>query len=274
MPPRSSAATELTVFTMRACDQSGRGTAGALSLGDELAARLGVPAIQVAEADGTPVAPERDRESSGPSLAALARRYEEIMEMGATPVTAFSRCPTGLATLPVIAKHRPGTAQLWFDAHPDLNTPEGSATGYFGGLALSGPMGLWDSGLGEGVETSDVILIGIRDIDPPEGEVIDRLGITVVEPGPDLPGRLDAVLAGRPVYIHFDCDVLEPGIVPLDYEVPGGLDLETVRGAAEVIGHHELVGVEIGEFEASSEEEGEPARLVDALEPAFAGLAS
>lgn len=119
-----------------------------------------------------------------------------------------------------------------------------------------------------------MILVGIRDIDPPEREVIDRLGITVVPPGPDLPGRLDSAIAGRPVYIHFDCDVLEPGIVPLDYEVPGGPGLETIRGAAEVIGRHELVGIEIGEFEAARPAESEPVPLVDALEPVFAGITS
>jgi len=142
----------------------------------------------------------------------------------------------------------------------------GAPRGYLGGLALSGPLGLWDSGLGAGLGTDNVVLAGVRDIDPPEADLIEGAGIPLVGPGEGFAERLGRVVDGRPVYIHIDCDVLEPGIVPTDYLVGGGLSLAELRQAAEVLARGEVVGIQIGELEtATGEEDLDP--LLDALSP-------
>jgi arginase len=159
---------------------------------------------------------------------------------------------------------------LWFDAHADLNTPATTSTGYLGGLALGGAIGLWDSGLGGDLAAADVVLGGTRDIDPPEQRLIDSGLITLAAIGPDLIADLRRAVGDRPVYFHLDCDVLEPGIVPTDYHVPGGLTLDDLRTVAELLAANEVVGIEIGEFETSFEPDGEafsPAALLDALAP-------
>ncbi|WP_416367023.1 arginase family protein [Rathayibacter sp. VKM Ac-2878] len=92
----------------------------------------------------------------------MAARYDQVMTDKRVPVTALSRCAVALATLPIVAKHRPDAVVLWFDAHADLNTPESSSTCYLGGLALSGPLGLWESGLGAGLAESNAILVRPR----------------------------------------------------------------------------------------------------------------
>lgn len=270
-PPEQAA---LTVFSAWDRDPAGRGVAGAVSLGRELGRRLGLEPFSIDEPGPAGESSADPLEAARPGLRALAARYEELLAASRIPVTAFSRCPAALATLPVVAKHHPEAAILWFDAHPDLNTPDTSATGYFGGLSLAGPMGRWDSGLGQGVAARNVILVGARDIDPPEKHFIGERLIKVVAPGPGLPARLSAAIGGRPVYVHFDCDVLEPGIVPLDYEVPGGLDLGDLRAAAEVIGKHELTGIEIGEFEAPQEGGSQPGPLVESFWPALSRFAA
>lgn len=111
---------------------------------------------------------------------------------------------------------------VWFDAHADINTPANTTSGYLGGLALSGPLGLWDSGFGNGLDTKNTVLAGTRDIDPPEAKLIENTDLTLVSPGDDFGQRLSVAVAGRPVYVHLDCDVLEPHIVPTDYHVSGG----------------------------------------------------
>ena len=93
-------------------------------------------------------------------LEALAAHYEVLWAGSAVPVTALSRCAGALATLPVVAANRPDALVVWFDAHADLNFPESTPSGYLGGLALSGPLGLWDSGLGAGLGTDNVVLAG------------------------------------------------------------------------------------------------------------------
>jgi len=60
--------------------------------------------------------------------------------------------------------------------------------------------------------------------------------------------------------------VLEPGVVPTDYLVGGGLSLAELRQAAEVLARSEVVGIQIGELETvTGEEDLDP--LLDALSP-------
>jgi arginase family enzyme len=70
--------------------------------------------------------------------------------------------------------------------------------------------------------------------------------------------------------------VLEPGIVPTEYSVPDGLTLEDLQEACAVIAAHEVVGLEIAELEATSDDP-QSARtisaLLDALEPLIASPA-
>ena len=88
------------------------------------------------------------------------------------------------------------------------------------------------------------------------GEIIGHLGDGADEP--DLPGALLRRLNGQPVYVHLDCDVLEPGLVPTDFQVPGGLSLERLATAMEALATHPIVGLEVAEFQTgwSPDEQG------------------
>jgi arginase family enzyme len=200
----------------------------------------------------------------------MATQLDGVFRAGLLPVTASSRCAVALATLPVVAAHRPDAVVVWFDAHADLNTPRTTTTGYLGGLAYSGPLGLWDSGLGAGLDADHAILVGARDIDPPEQEILDAGAVTLVRVGPAMVDELRVAVAGRPVYVHVDCDVLDPGIIPTDYLVPNGMTLDDLHAAAQVLAESELVGIEIGELETTPGAGPPPlhvSRLLDALEP-------
>jgi arginase family enzyme len=159
---------------------------------------------------------------------------------------------------------------VWFDAHADGNTPDRSATGYLGGMVLSGAAGLWDTGLGAGLSLAKVVLAGTRDIDQPERRLIEAGAPVLVAPGADFADRLARAVDGRAVYVHIDCDVLEPGLVPTEYCAPGGLDLTQLQHACAVLARREVVGLEIAEFEAVWAETGRSAEcdaLLAALSP-------
>ena len=210
------------------------------------------------------------------ALHEMATRLDTVLRSSAVPVTALSRCAVALATLPVLAAHRPDAVVVWFDAHADLNTPDTTTTGYLGGLALSGPLGWWDSGMGGGLDPAQIVLVGARDIDAAEQALLDASDVTLVEPGPNLPDRLRAAVANRRVYVHVDCDVLEPGAVPTDYRVPGGLSLQDLHAAMTVLAESEVVGVEIGELESAPDNSTPPAYvslLLDALDPVLQAAA-
>lgn len=261
----------LSHFAGRAGDHNDLAMIGSRELAAALAARLDTDATVVGSPEpALSVGWAEELDAAMPTLRSMARRLDDVFRGGQVPVTASSRCAVALATLPVVAAHRPDAVVIWFDAHADLNTPADTTTGYLGGLAYSGPLGLWDSGLGAGLAAENAILVGARDIDPAELERIDAGTVTLVPAGPGLAEELRRAVAGRPVYVHIDCDVLDAGTLPTDYLVPGGLSLEDLHAAAEVLAQGEVVGIEIGELESAPDDLDPPSyvtRLLDALEP-------
>lgn len=270
-PPTATYRVGLTHFAGRAGDHNDLAMIGSRELADALSAWLGVEATTVgAPEPALSVGWREELDAATPTLKAMATQLDRVFTSGLTPVTASSRCAVALATLPVVAAHRPDAVVVWFDAHADLNTPESTATGYLGGLAYSGPLGLWDSGLGSGVTTDNAILVGARDLDPAEQQLIDSGTIPLVKVGPSMADDLRRLVNGRPVYVHIDCDVLEAGTVPTDYLVPHGMTLADLLATAEVLAESEIVGLEVGELESAHDDETPPGyvtALLDALTP-------
>lgn len=261
----------LTHFAGRVGDHNDRAMAATPLLAEVLAERLSVSATVIGQQrSAQPTAWDEELRLAAPELRTMAEHYENLLSRGATPVTALSRCAVALATLPVVAKHRPDAVVVWFDAHADLNTPLTTATGYLGGLALSGPLEMWDSGLGAGLASTNAILVGTRDLDPAERELVDSGSVTLVPVGSTMADELRRMVDDRPAYVHIDCDVLDPGTVPTDYRVPFGMTLAQLNACATALTRSELVGVEIGELEVddSDPHSYRPAqKIVDALEP-------
>lgn len=244
---------------------------GAKAIGAELQRRTGIAPVTI----GTPEPAlntgwREELNAALPALRHVQSRFDAVLAKGTVSIAATSRCAVSLATLPAVARHHPSACIVWFDAHGDLNPPEASTTGYLGGLALAGPLGLWESGLGAGLRFEQIVLVGQRDLDPYELDLIAQHGIPHIKPGAGLAQALREAIAGRPVYVHLDCDVLEPGIVPTDYRHDGGLSLDDLRACCAVIAERDFIGIEIAEFQNAWEIDGppvSPAALLDALEP-------
>jgi arginase len=271
VPATAVPAVALTHFAGRAGDHNDRAMVGSRELAAAMGASLGVDPVVVGSPEpALSVGWEEELAAAMPTLRKMADRLDEVFGQGLLPVTALSRCAVALATLPVVARHRPDAVVVWFDAHADLNTPDNSSTGYLGGLAFSGPLGLWDSALGAGLATRNAVLVGARDIDAPEQELIDAETVALVKVGPSMADELRQVVGGRPVYVHIDCDVLDAGTVPTDYVVPNGMTLDDLHATAQVLAESELVGLEVGELESAADQTDPPAYvslLLDALDP-------
>jgi len=262
---------EYTVFHGRAGDHNDLAMPGARAIGEALARRTGIDPVIIGEpAPALNTSWREELDAALPALKEVQTQFEKVAASGAVSIAATSRCAVSLATLPVIAKYYPGICIVWFDSHADLNTPDVTTTGYLGGLAFAGPAGMWETGLGAGLGLDQIVLVGQRDLDPFEQELINRHGIPHIKPGSDLAAELRAAIAGRPVYVHLDCDVLNPGIVPTDYVHGGGLSLDDLRACCEIITEGKFVGIEIAEFQVAWEADGDPVSpdpLLDALEP-------
>ena len=115
---------------------------------------------------------------------------------------------------------------IWFDAHGDFNTRETSPSGFLGGMPLAMLVGLGDLTMPNAVglkplPENQVILTDARDLDPGEKELVENSSITHL---PDARQLLNYPLPNRPIYIHFDVDVLDPKEAPaMSYPAPGGI---------------------------------------------------
>jgi arginase family enzyme len=124
-------------------------------------------------------------------------------------------------------------ALVWIDAHGDLNTPQTSPSGNTWGMPLRM---LLDGGA---VEPANVVLIGARNLDPPELEFIEASGLRRGENalGPALEGT-DAV------YVALDGDAVEPGALAVFMPEPDGLALaELERLLRDVAARSQLAGL-------------------------------
>ncbi|WP_121251582.1 arginase family protein [Nocardioides ferulae] len=204
-----------------------------------------------------------------PHLAEYAGAVGAQLAAGHRPVCVHGRCAVSLATLPRVMEAHPDAVVVWLDAHADLNVPGASPTDYLGGMAVSGPLGWWDSGFGAGLTPDRLVLVGTRSIDGPEQRAIEEHGIPVVPPGEVTGARVGELVAGRPVVFHLDCDVLEPGLFRTDYREPAGLGLEQLADVtAELAAAGPVVGVEIAEWEGPGTHDATD--LVAALRPLLA----
>jgi arginase len=267
----------ITAYQGLAGDRNDLGITGAMALATAIAYRLSLPL----EVVGQPK-PAMNRswkaelDAAEPDLLKLANHLSGQLAAGGKPITVLNRCAASIATIPRVVAQHPSACVVWLDAHADLNTPASSTSGYLGGLALSGPVGLWESGFGSGLAAENIVLVGARDLDPFELKLVASGRVQLIRA--DSRNASQAVVkaaAGRPIYIHLDCDVLEPGLVPTDFKVSGGFSLQSLNSVFSALAGAQILGFEIAEFQYSwgpGDEPASPTGLVDAVLPVLNAL--
>ena len=217
----------------RTADRSADPARGAAELGELFDARvIGTPAP--ARESGW----EDDLRDARGCLLEAGGQVDDALDAGELPLLLAGDCAIAVATLPVVLRHRPDVRVLWLDAHGDFHTPETTASGYLGGMCLAGACGLWETGFGADLDPARVVMHGVRDLDGPERVALDTRGVHVVaDPAP---------LAGLPVFVHVDLDVLDPDVMPAPFAAPGGPGPRALRAfLADVAADSEIVGVEV-----------------------------
>ncbi len=143
-----------------------------------------------------------------------------------------------------VARGRIGV--IWVDAHADFNTPETSPSGNIHGMPLAVLSGLGDSRLTEvfrAVDPKDLVLIGVRSVDPGEARLLKELGVRVYTMHEvDRLGiariaeeALDH-LSGLSLHVSLDADVLDPTLAPgVGTPVPGGLSYREAHLLMEIL---------------------------------------
>lgn len=245
----------LIVSQGRVADRTDGALVGARRVGEALSSLLSLEPTII----GTPTASADDDWSTAlpeaaETLTGLRDAVSRAIDAGTTPLLATNTCAASLGTLPTVAERHPDAVVLWIDAHGDFNTPATTGSGYLGGMVLAAACGLWDSGHGAGLDPRQVIVVGGRDIDAAEGVLLEEAGVTVLAPTESTPERVLSLIAGRPVWIHVDWDVLEPGYIPAAYRVAEGMLPHEVAAIFAALPAGAVKGVELAEFEAGDAE--------------------
>ncbi len=140
---------------------------------------------------------------------------------------------------------------LWIDAHGDMNSPATTTSGNVHGMPLSALLG------GEPAELADIggfrpkvtpkrtVLIGIRNLDDREKDILRESGVTaytmkdIDRAGIASIVEAALVLAGdgtSGVHVSFDLDVCDPSIAPgVGTPVKGGLDYREAHVLMELV---------------------------------------
>jgi arginase family enzyme len=176
-------------------------------------------------------------------------QVDDALAGGRFPLLMAGDCSIAMTTLAAVARHRPDARVLWLDAHGDFNTPSTSTSGFLGGMSLAGACGLWDPGLADPFPPERVVMAGVRDLDAPEREALERSPAKVVGAGLDTLVAVQHALDRAPVYVHLDVDALDPEDMAAQFPVPGGLRTEKLYDLLEAVaGECEIVGVEVTAF--------------------------
>lgn len=115
----------------------------------------------------------------------LAEVVDQEVIKGRFPLVIGGDHSIAIGTIAGLAKHKKNLGVIWFDAHGDLNTGDTSPSGNIHGMSLAVSLGLGHpdltniSGFAPKVKPEHVVIIGARDLDAGERELIKRIGIKV-----------------------------------------------------------------------------------------------
>jgi len=162
---------------------------------------------------------------------ALADAVAAVRAEGNLPVVIAGDCTLSIGVLAGLQRETSDFSLVWYDAHGDFNTHETSPGGFIGGMPLAMLCGRGEQTIMQGAGATvhpetGVILSDGRDLDPGEAEAVNESAVTHL---PDVAELNSTTLPQKPIYIHFDSDVLSLSDNPaVSYPAGGGPSLDTV----------------------------------------------
>ncbi len=216
-------------------------------------------------------------------LPAVVHACEMMYQVGQEAIAA-SRLPLFIGGDHSIAvgtiggvTHAGPSGLIWVDAHGDFNTPESSPSGNLHGMPLAALLGLGAPELvnlgrpGPTLAPADVVLIGVRNLDPREKVLLRESGIKIYTMR-EIDERGMAAVANEALerlshlsrlHVSLDMDSLDPGEAPgVGTPVPGGLTYREAHLLMEIIADCACVGsIDVVEINPILDERNRTARI-------------
>ena len=227
-----------------------------------------------------PDAPPAEIRTAFELMRGVASAARQARTAGHFPIVLSGNCNVGAVGLLSALTPHPRSI-FWFDAHGEANTPATTASGFLDGMGLSILLGMaWQTlaasvpGFAQ-VVPDTTFLLGARDLDPPEDQVLSASRVTHLTV-PQVRTALSAHLDRAPLrdtlgYVHLDLDVLDPetGGQATSYPVPDGLSVSDLLDAIRLIRSRvKLGGVTLASYAPEYARNDQPQRA------AFAALAA
>lgn len=168
----------------------------------------------------------------------LSKLTSKSIENNRFPLTIGGDHSLALGSLSGIAPHYNELGVIWLDAHGDLNTAETSPSGNIHGMILAQLLGIGNdkltsiNGHQAKLKTENIVLIGVRDLDDGEKQLIKEKNILTFSMSDVRELGLKEVLRKTlkhlehtdGLHLSFDVDSIDPMEVKgTGTKVPGGL---------------------------------------------------
>jgi arginase len=198
----------------------------------------------------------------------LALMVEKTLKDRRLPIILGGDHSIAMGTLAGVAKYYHSLGQctglIWFDAHADFNTPETSPSGNVHGMPLAASVGIGPEklillgGVCPKVRPQNSVLVGVRNIDPKEKELLASSAVRVFTMR-DIDERGMRSVTEEAIRIasqqtngfsvSWDMDFLDPAFAPgVGTPVKGGVSYREAHLAMEMIADtNMLVSLEVVE---------------------------
>lgn len=255
---------------------------------NERLSRLGIKVVDHGDVDSPVMATQ---EAGEPRLRFLPAVVEGSRRLAAavasTPAGCFPLVIGGDHSISIgtmAGIHSTGTRHglIWIDAHGDFNTPDTTPSGNIHGMALAVNLGYGDprltsiGGTNPRALEENTVLVGVRDLDPGERELIrgskvsvftmreiDELGMRAV-----MERAIEIASRGTDrVHLSLDIDVLNPDEAPgVGTPVEGGMTYREAHLALEMLADSGIVtSMEVVEINPTLDERNRTSELAVGL---------
>lgn len=212
----------------------------------------------------------------------LHEKVSAIVANGRFPLILGGDHSIAIGSIAGIARHYHNLGIIWYDAHADSNTPETSPSGNIQGMPLAASLGFGHprlAGIGgyrNKVKAENIVLLGVRDLDPGERLFIREQGIKIFSPEDIYQQGISSVIEETIAYltkrcdgIHlsFDLDVIDPReACGVGTPVADGVDMKNNLEAMSLLAQHNIItSAEFVELNPLLDKDGQTAAAANAL---------
>ncbi len=180
---------------------------------------------------------------------AVCQAGQKAVELGRIPIFLGGDHSIAVGTIAGVTQQQPAGV-LWIDAHGDFNTAESSSSNNIHGMALALLLGrgfpelVGIGGPQATLQSQDVVMVGVRDLDAHERQSLRESGVTVYTMR-DVDERGMSAIAVEALaklghrerlHVSLDIDALDPQSSPgAGTLVPGGLTYREAQLLMEIV---------------------------------------